>query len=517
MEKSPAMVGMTDLPISEVTEGPGPVNFLVNFNGGSFLPLVVRNLTESSSTWATLDPSFSSRNEYPTFLLNNLGNQQFGSFSPTEFARSRDAELPSSAYEFVCGFKEPFFASLDRVFLQPLAMSHRERLFFQYFHGFANFFSNVPFDPARARKVFFPAAPHFHWDIAMSAALQVLGWDCFSFTQSPFNDRLLLRKMQGPRCSSHLEPPPSQYFSQELETKRNANVLWTKKVNSEILTQKASFGKKLSQAAKGIRWTVAPKRFAYFSHSPVRGVVFGIKWAINWWRLRRWLVKGGLKTVPEDPFVYFALHLQPERSTVPDAGAFWYQAHAISELRRSLPPEVLIVVGEHPRQVGKIGPDLRQKNFRSKSDYDILNSVTNVRVAHWTLRSEVLVEHALLTASCTGSVGWDSLLLGKPAVCFGPTWYSNAEACLEWKSGQDFRERLPGLLDLDSRAIRNSAPQVLEKTSRSAWPGLDVSVSEYPSSQFEKTASDWENEKEHLARELSTRLEKFVAFQIPSQ
>lgn len=498
---------LADLP----SDGPiRPVNLLVNFNGGSFLPLVARSLSQSTSNWVTLDTIFNNRSEYPFFSLSDRRNNVHSVLNPRDFGALPAAKLPAEASQFVGIFKESFFASIDRVFLKPLPMSERERLFFQYFHGFANLFGTHLSDRLATRKAFFPSAPHFHWDIAISAALQVTGWEVYSFAQSPFNERLLVRKLDGPQCAAQLEPPPTENRMEKSDPKLQANIAWTKKINSKILSETVSAGQVLTKVVKGIKWVAAPKRFEYFSHSPITGTMYGLQWLWNWLGLRRWLNSYGARSLPGNPFVYFALHLQPERSTVPDAGIFWYQANAISELRRSLPPGVVIVVGEHPRQIGRIGPDLRQRSFRSVGDYETIAAIPNVQMAHWTVTSSVLVENALLTASCTGSVGWDSLRAGKPAVCFGQTWYSSAAACLEWNSGQDFRDRLSGLLQLDKQAIQESVTSLLAGTSRMAWPGLDGSVSEYPSSEFAQTPIDWAKKKEQLALELSSLLEKFT-------
>ena len=486
------------------------MNLLVNFNGGSFLPLVAKSLSDSDSNWGTLDPSFANHDEYPSFLLCDHRHRIRKEFNPKDFDSLRFDSLPDDASQSAGRYKEPFFASIDRVFLKPLPMSDREKMFFQYFHGFANFFGKHLADRSENRAAFFPSAPHFHWDIAMSAALQVMGWEVYSFAQSPFNEKLLVRKMEGPNYATKLVPPPREGRTESPAPKFQANVAWTKKTNYKVLNKASSIGEVLAQVTKGIRWVSAPKRFEYFSHNFLRGTAYGLQWLWNWIGLRRWLHSNGLRYLPEHPFVYFALHLQPERSTVPDAGIFWYQANAISELRRSLPPSVTIVVGEHPRQIGKIGPDLRQRNFRSVRDYELIGAIANVQMAHWTLTSSVLVENALLTASCTGSVGWDSLRAGKPAVCFGQTWYSSAEACLEWKSGQNFRGRLTGLLQLGPQAIQESAASLLAKISRLTWPGLDASVSEYDASEFAQSPFDWAKKKERLAAELSSLLEEFA-------
>ena len=50
----------------------------------------------------------------------------------------------------------------------------------------------------------------------------------------------------------------------------------------------------------------------------------------------------------EDDFIYYGLHYEPERSTLPDGGDFHDQLIAILKLRELVPNEIKIYIKEHP-------------------------------------------------------------------------------------------------------------------------------------------------------------------------
>lgn len=488
----------------------GALNLVINFGAGTFLPLVVDYLAADSEDWVALDPDFQDNNEYPTFHYVPLSKQPRKSFNLMKSEDSLGRDLPRGGTKLLDGFREAFYTSIDRVFLKPLSMSHRERLLFQYFYGFYGFLKANSQNAPTPGKAFFPATPHFHWDIALSAALQALGWRVYSFGQSPFNDRLLLRQIRGAQCSLEFEKPPIQKFSDRVSPTINANLLTSKSINAQVLNSAPPFGRRIIQILKGIRWLIAPKRFEYFSFQMLGGFVFGLQWFINWHQLRTWLNRKGIRDIPNQPFVYFALHLQPERSTVPDAGNFWYQAYAIAELRQTLPSNFLIIVGEHPQQIGRTGPDLRQRNFRSSKDYDLIVSMPNVEIAHWGLTSSALIREAELTASCTGSAGWESLCSGKPAICFAPTWYSNVQACLEWSSDKVSEGSLAELMSLDPNLVQESVKEVFARAADYSWPGLDTFRSEPKPGDLGYSDEEWVAARFATALSLSQNLQEFA-------
>lgn len=115
-------------------------------------------------------------------------------------------------------------------------------------------------------------------------------------------------------------------------------------------------------------------------------------------------------------FVYFPLQLQPEMTTSALGGKYRDQALAIEDLASILPPDVLIYVKENPKQLGFA---------RGPMFFHRLNRIPNVRIMPSYANTHALSDAALCIASITGTAGWEAICKGKPAICFGDTWYQS--------------------------------------------------------------------------------------------
>ncbi|EGY25796.1 hypothetical protein DA2_2006 [Desulfovibrio sp. A2] len=131
----------------------------------------------------------------------------------------------------------------------------------------------------------------------------------------------------------------------------------------------------------------------------------------------------------EAPYVYLALHSQPERSTQPEGGYFEDQFLAADILSRTLPAGWKLYVKEHPRQTQVVPPDLRQTHARTAWDYDRIASLPNTVLVPQRVSGKRLIANARATATITGSAGWESLIHGKPALTFGAAWYQGCDSC----------------------------------------------------------------------------------------
>jgi len=123
------------------------------------------------------------------------------------------------------------------------------------------------------------------------------------------------------------------------------------------------------------------------------------------------------------PFVYFALQLQPEMTTSALGGPFKDQALAIESLARLLPPDVRILVKENPKQ----GAYQRGPMF-----FHRLARIPNVEFMPSHASTHELTARALYVATISGTVGWEAVRKGKPALVFGPTWYAGLPGVHTW-------------------------------------------------------------------------------------
>jgi hypothetical protein len=120
------------------------------------------------------------------------------------------------------------------------------------------------------------------------------------------------------------------------------------------------------------------------------------------------------------PFVYFAMHYQPERTTTPDGGRFSNQFLAISMISKALPEEWMLYVKEHPSQFSYFGYG---EMSRWPGYYKDLNEIDNVRFVHQEVSSIDLMDRSRAVSTITGAAGWEALGRLKPVICFGSAWY----------------------------------------------------------------------------------------------
>jgi hypothetical protein len=109
-------------------------------------------------------------------------------------------------------------------------------------------------------------------------------------------------------------------------------------------------------------------------------------------------------------FVYFPLQYTPESSINVPAPYFVDQIRVIDALRFTMPNDCTLVVKEHPACV-----EMRPRSFMRR-----LRNLPGVAVAKVSMSSNDLIRRAALTATVTGTAGFEALLLGRPAIALGP-------------------------------------------------------------------------------------------------
>lgn len=117
------------------------------------------------------------------------------------------------------------------------------------------------------------------------------------------------------------------------------------------------------------------------------------------------------------PYIYVALHYQPELTTSPLGGIFVNQELIVQMLDYILPKHIRIYVKEHP---------LPSYTMRSSSFYKSILISPRVTLIPIQTDSVEIIKHAIAVATSTGTVGWESLIRQKPVLMFGYEYYQYA-------------------------------------------------------------------------------------------
>ncbi|MGJ3493156.1 capsule biosynthesis protein [Piscirickettsia salmonis] len=126
------------------------------------------------------------------------------------------------------------------------------------------------------------------------------------------------------------------------------------------------------------------------------------------------------QTTLESPYIYFALHYQPEMTTVPLGGVYADQFLAIQLISKALPKNMKLYIKEHPAIYKKRNPSGRFTEFYKK-----IAALPNTQIVPQTLSSFKLIEKSQAVATITGTAGWEALFLNKPVLVFGNIFYQH--------------------------------------------------------------------------------------------
>jgi hypothetical protein len=150
---------------------------------------------------------------------------------------------------------------------------------------------------------------------------------------------------------------------------------------------------------------------------------------LQWLRVRGALTKRALfryyaarcgEVRDDAPYVFVALHYQPEQTTCPTGGVFMDQLLLVRMLAHLVPEGWRVLVKEHPYQFFAAGVGERG---RTLDFYDDLAATPRVTLVPWSVSPFALIDRAAAVATVTGTTGLEAVIRGKPVLAFGYAWY----------------------------------------------------------------------------------------------
>ncbi len=170
-----------------------------------------------------------------------------------------------------------------------------------------------------------------------------------------------------------------------------------------------------------------------------------------------------LKNLENLKYIFFPLHFQPERSTLPEGVHFDKQNMAIQLLSEHIPENLKIIVKDHPKQYYS---DLRNYFYRDKNYLKNLEKIKNVIVVSSNHNYENLFKNSLLTATISGSISWRSLIEGIPTITFSDTWLSDCESTKLIVNSKHIKNDIEYLLKKNKLDVQNDVIDFIEKNQR---------------------------------------------------
>lgn len=135
-------------------------------------------------------------------------------------------------------------------------------------------------------------------------------------------------------------------------------------------------------------------------------------------RNKNFVDKNFLKKInPEEKFIYFPLHSEPERALSIAAPFYTNQIEVITSIAKSLPVGYKLYVKDHPVMDLKEGRDLKF--------YEEILELPNVVMLHPSVKRDDILENCSLVITINGTAGFEAAFFGKPTITFVETDYSS--------------------------------------------------------------------------------------------
>lgn len=163
-------------------------------------------------------------------------------------------------------------------------------------------------------------------------------------------------------------------------------------------------------------------------------------------------------------YVGVALHYQPERTTSPVGGAYVDQLLIVDLLDKTLPADFTILVKEHESQF--VNSSEEPTAGRTTVFYDRLAGFSaRVKCISEKISSFSFIDNSCAIATVSGTIGFESLVRGKPVLVFGHAWYYEAPGAYRVYSKNDVYKFISEVIDESMQIDTEAVAEYFQKLS----------------------------------------------------
>lgn len=147
--------------------------------------------------------------------------------------------------------------------------------------------------------------------------------------------------------------------------------------------------------------------------------------------------------LPNEDYIVYFLHYQPEATTLPQAGVFVEQELSVAIAARAAEEMgYKLYVKEHFVQP-----------YRNKVFYDDLKKIRNVTLIRTDYDSKELVKNSLCGVTGNGTVVLESVIRGVPMIIFGESGFQGAPGVHRAGSVEECRKAIAGIIEEKKKGI----------------------------------------------------------------
>lgn len=402
-------------------------------------------------------------------VLDTTVNGGFGKSLHKRAWASRLEPLPLKAEGSITelpGALRQVFMTMDRVFVQ--AQPSRELLFYvDWLEHFA--WAKVQGWTPNC-NVIFARTPHYPYELVLASVAQAAGHQVFTLSATPLADRIVLEA-----GTAYDKPVLLRNFDAPNASPENGR-RWTRIQNALIAPARAARVKDLFGLIMWLLFPKSPRKSisrhalnrknqSIFSRAVLLGAL--VDTIRSRARARRAVARLSRANVL-GPMVVIALHYQPERTTDPEAGRYSNQVQFVADFRAAMNAAGLasmsVMVKFHPRQFAAGMPGLSDRYFCQPEYVDAIGRIEGVGVLPLDSSFAELSDSIVLVATPNGSMAWQALSNGIPAVIGRAAWMSDCEAVATLQGAAEDSVVVANLLSMSRKEVRAAVTQFLDST-----------------------------------------------------
>lgn len=411
---------------------------------------------------------FKNRPEFKTVIITDQRKFEYAS-SIWQLNRDTTLGLSDEVLKKFINCERTFLSISDRLSFFGLGVQTRIRLYHELLLYWIAYF-----EQNKIEAVIWDSTPHMGWDNIVYSVAKDKGIKTIWIEKTIIEDKIFLAQAYEQR----LRIPPDfmagasrktlvEFLGQDLDAAHKESQ-WMKRARriNEGIVEKESFRwlvrvKQLFsrniffKIANRLKWLFSPAHHSalFLNGRPMNMTIQFLKAVnrIHTHSLRRFYSRHAVIPQYSQPYIFFAMHFQPERTTSPMGGLFEDQLCAIDILSKAVPAGWTIYIKEHPRQF--YTRYLKTRHYRDINYYRRLLEYKNVKLVKLEEPSESLIRDAVFTATITGSSGWESLLNNKPCMLFGVSWYVACESAYLVSSIEECMAAIKTILSKKSQDV----------------------------------------------------------------
>lgn len=398
------------------------------------------------------------RKFYNSFDGNIIdGLKLFNSQELSKIMPKDPVTLDKEKIDFFTSIERDFYIMTDRFAYLPISMRERKRVFRDNLRFWLTYFRDNKID-----ALFSPITPHSLSDFSCYHVAKYLGIPTLNVAHTAINDHVFIRQdyrerkrvpqdyLRGKSEEEIISEIPEFLWNKAFKEMSN-NTKFVLKRNDQVtgtenLKESAEIEKKDMRKSRRPFILFKPAFKAAFAmnglYSPLSRKFFKLREKLWLKKQQRLHDKVMTKVDLTKKYVYFAMHYQPEQTSCPETEVFEDQLLAIEILSKSLPEGWKLYVKENPVQFCDKCNMFTGRHARDFTDYQNILRLRNVEIIDPSIPNNDILENAQIVTTLAGTVGWEAINKGKPAIIFANSWYSACRSVFEVDSVKSTKEAI---------------------------------------------------------------------------